>query len=127
MANSTKPLPAEVQEALEALAENLLHAEPIVAYHQAQARLNASKQAHNILERLSTAQADLRTRQGRNAVTQADVEQVRVLQREAQANRLILDYANAQQAAVAYLPEVNQEISDLLGVDFAALAGRESC
>jgi cell fate (sporulation/competence/biofilm development) regulator YlbF (YheA/YmcA/DUF963 family) len=127
MANSAVLLTADVQEALEALAENLLHAEQIVAYHQAQARLDASKQAHSILERLSAAQADLRTRQARNAVTQDDVDKVRALQREAQTNRIILEYAKAQQAAVAYLPEVNREISALLGVDFAALSGPGSC
>jgi cell fate (sporulation/competence/biofilm development) regulator YlbF (YheA/YmcA/DUF963 family) len=124
---STTTLPAEVQEALEVLAENLVHAEPIVAYRRAQARLDASAEAHGLIERLSAAQAELRSRQGRNGVDQADVDKVRALQREAQSNRIIMDYAETQQAAIAYLPEVNQEISALLGVDFAALAGPASC
>jgi hypothetical protein len=38
-----------------------------------------------------------------------------------------MDYALAQQEALAYLPQVNQTISELLGVDFAALAGPASC
>src|SRR5512135_1736777 len=126
-AKSTTTLPAEVQEALEALAENLLHAEPIVAYHQAQARLDASDKARGLLERLSAAQADLRAQQSRNGVAQEDVDKVRALQREAQSNRIIMDYAEAQRAAIAYLPEINQEISALLGVDFAALAGPGCC
>jgi cell fate (sporulation/competence/biofilm development) regulator YlbF (YheA/YmcA/DUF963 family) len=120
-------LPPEVKEALEVLAENLLHAEPIVAFRHAQARLDANAQARSLIERLSAAQADLRTRQARNAVTKADVDKLRALQREAQTNRIIMEYAEAQQAAIPYLPEVNQEISALLGVDFAALAGPGSC
>ena len=121
-------LPPDLQEAVEALAENLAQSEPLILYRQAQARLDADHQAHTLLERLSAAQADLRARQGRGgAITQADIDQLRVLQHQVQTNRTIMDYAQAQQAAIAYLPEVNQEISQLLGVDFAALAGPASC
>lgn len=35
--------------------------------------------------------------------------------------------ARAQQAAVAFLRRINQEIGELLGVDFAALAKRPGC
>ena len=101
-------LPPNLQEALEALAENLAQAEPLVLYRQAQTRLEAARQA-------------------RGAITQADIDQLRALQRQVQTNRTIMDSAGAQQAAIAYLPEVNQEISQLLGVDFAALAGPASC
>lgn len=121
-------LPPDLQEALESLAENLAQAEPLVLYRQAQTRLDADHQAHSLLERLSAAQADLRARQARGgALTQAEVDNLRALQRQVQTNRTIMDYAGAQQAAIAYLPEVNQEISQLLGVDFAALAGPASC
>jgi cell fate (sporulation/competence/biofilm development) regulator YlbF (YheA/YmcA/DUF963 family) len=127
MTNTTAALPADVQEALEALTENLLHAEPIVAYHRARARLESDSAANDLLKCLSQAQADLRGRQARGAVTQADLDRVRTLQREAQSNRIVVDYAEAQQAANAYIPTVNQEISALLGVDFATLARSTCC
>ncbi len=127
MANQPVTLPAGVREALAALELALLNAEPIIAYTRAQARLDASPEARDLIERLSAAQTDLRARQSRNTLTQADVDKVRALQREAQSNRVIMDLIEAQQAANAYLPEVNQEISALLGVDFAALAGPGSC
>jgi len=38
-----------------------------------------------------------------------------------------MEFAMAQQEAVAYLPQVNLEISEMLGVDFASLAGPGSC
>lgn len=121
-------LPPNLQEALEALAENLVQAEPLVLYRQMQTRLEADHRARALLERLSAAQADVRARQARGeTITQADIDQLRALQRQVQTDRTIMDYAQAQQAAVAYLPEVNQEISRLLGVDFAALAGPGSC
>lgn len=125
--NTSPTLPPDVLAAVEALAENLLHAEPLVLYHQAHAQLEADRQARDLLERFAAAQADLRVRQARGTVTQAAVEELRALQIQVQANRVIMNYAATQQMAIAYLPEVNQEISELLGVDFASLAGPASC
>ncbi len=127
MSDSTVMLPPDLLAATETLAEQLLNAEPIVLYHQAQARMEADPQARALLERLTAAQSELRVRQARGMVTQDDIGHLRALQREVQSNSVIMDYAAAQQAAIAYLPEVNQEISQLLGVDFASLAGPASC
>ena len=119
-------LPDEILTAAEQLADALLRAGPIAAYQQAKARLDGDNHARELLERFLRTQSDLRVRQSRNAVTQTDVDELRALQRQVQSNRIILDYAETQQAAVAYLPGVNQEISQLLGVDFASLAGPSS-
>jgi hypothetical protein len=55
------------------------------------------------------------------------VDQLRALQSVAQANRLIMDYVRTQQFAIDYLREVNRDVSELLGVDFASLARRPGC
>jgi len=120
-------LPNEILNTTEQLAAELLRSGPIAAYHQAKARLDGNTQARELLERFLTTQSDVRTRQSRNAVTQSDVDKLRALQREVQSNRIILDYAESQQTAIAYLPGINREISQLLGVDFASLAGSSSC
>ncbi len=117
----------DLMAATQVLAENLLASEPFANYQQASARFNADPQARGLIERLSQAQADLRRRQTSRGVTQANVDQVRALQREVQSNSVIIDYAVTQQAAVAYLREINQVISELIGADFAALSGRSSC
>ncbi len=80
-----------------------------------------------MIKQLSQAQADLRRRQTSRGVTQADVDQLRALQRDVQSNPVIIDYAVTQQAAVAYLREINQVISELIGTDFVALAKRPGC
>lgn len=120
-------LPPNILIATEQLAVALLHAGPVAAYRQAMARLDADPEALELLERFASAQADLRMRQARDAVTQADVDRLRTLQSQAQSNRKIMDYAETQQKAVAYLSTVNQEISQLLGLDFASLARPASC
>lgn len=127
MDTSNSILTPELQEATEALALILLSAEPIVVYHQAKARFDSDPLARELIERLSAAQSDIRLRQAQGSVKQADLERLRALQREVQSNRVIMDYARAQEAAIAYLPQVNQEISQLIGIDFASLAGPASC
>ncbi len=123
----TTTFPPDFLIATQSLAETLLRAEPIAAYRRAQARFEADSAARSLLERLSTAQANIRAQQARNAVTQGDINTVRALQREVQSNRVIVDVFETQQAAVAYLREINLEISQLLGVDFGSLVGPASC
>ena len=124
---SQATLTPDLRTATEALADNLLASGPFVTYHQAYARFNADAGARALLERLSAVQGEIRQKQARRQVTQADLDQLRALQNEVQSNRVILEYSRAQQDAVAILREINQEISELLGVDFGALAGRSSC
>ena len=127
MNDSTISLPFELLEATHTLAAALAQAEPIAAYREARARLDADPIARGLLERVAAAQADLRVRQTRAALTHVHVDQLRALQRQAQLNHVIMDYIAAQQSAMAYLPDVSMEISRLLGVDFGALIGRSSC
>ena len=48
------------------------------------------------------------------------------MQAEAQANPCITEYVQAEDNAIAYLQQVNQKISQWLGVDLAALTRRPS-
>jgi cell fate (sporulation/competence/biofilm development) regulator YlbF (YheA/YmcA/DUF963 family) len=120
-------LSPQLLAATEALAANLHQSEPFVLYRQARDLLEADAQAQALRRQLSEAQAEVRMRQARGEVTQGDMDHLRTLHRVVQANRVILDYARTQQFAVDYLREVNREISELLGVDFASLARRPGC
>jgi cell fate (sporulation/competence/biofilm development) regulator YlbF (YheA/YmcA/DUF963 family) len=127
MNSNTTILPANLLAATEDLANHLLASEPFTAYHAVHGRLNADAGARALLQRLSQAQAELRQKQARQTVTQSDVDQLRTLQSAVQADRTITDYARAQQGAIGFLREINQEISELIGVDFAMLAKRPGC
>jgi cell fate (sporulation/competence/biofilm development) regulator YlbF (YheA/YmcA/DUF963 family) len=127
MDNSNLNLPSNLLTATERLATVITSAEPIAAYLQAKARLDTDPQARDLLECLSSAQSDLRMRQVNGNITQADLDHLRTLQLQVQSNHVIMDYTETQQAAIAYLPQVNQEISQLIGVDFASLVGPASC
>jgi cell fate (sporulation/competence/biofilm development) regulator YlbF (YheA/YmcA/DUF963 family) len=79
------------------------------------------------MERLSNAQATVRQQQVSGNVGQAEVNSLRLIQRTALSNPVILDYAQAQQEAVEFLREINGEISQLLGIDFASFANHATC
>src|SRR5512137_3046001 len=76
----------DLMAATQVLAENLLASEPFANYQQASAQFNGDPQARGLVEQLSQAQADLRRRQTSRGVTQADVDQLRALQRDVQSN-----------------------------------------
>jgi cell fate (sporulation/competence/biofilm development) regulator YlbF (YheA/YmcA/DUF963 family) len=124
---NTLTLTRDLQEATDNLAENLLRAEPILAFRRAKSRLDTDGEASGLLGRLSAAQTGLRALQARNDVSQADLERVRSLQRAVQADTTIMGFAEAQKTATDYLTEINQEISRMLGFDFAALASPGCC
>lgn len=127
MKNEAIILPPAVLAAAENLAAALVGAAPIAAYHRAQAQLEADPQARDLLKRFSEAQAELRLRQSKGTMMQSNLDRLRTLQHAVRSNQIIMEYAESQQAAMAYLPEVNAEISQLLGLDFASLAGPASC
>ena len=55
------------------------------------------------------------------------MDELRAIQEQVQKNTVIMDYAGAQQQAVDFLREINTEISQLLGINFASLANHSTC
>jgi cell fate (sporulation/competence/biofilm development) regulator YlbF (YheA/YmcA/DUF963 family) len=124
---NTLNLPPELYEATDHLIQSLLASEPFLVYQQSQVQLESDPQARALLARLSALQAHLRRQQTNGGVTQAEIEELRALQAQVQANGAIQAYAQSQQAAMALLRAVNQEVSQLLGIDFAMLARQTTC
>ncbi len=116
-----------MQEATEILINNLLASEAFVRYQQAQAVLTEDRQARTLLEQLSQAQADIRKKQATNSVAQVEIESLRTLQVQVQNNKVISTYAQTQQEAINFLREINNEISQLLGINFASFANHSTC
>jgi len=113
-------------EAASSLTENLNQSEPFLRYKAAEQRLHADQQAMQLLSDLSALQQKIRRQQNTGAISQKDLTQLRALQSAVGTNETIQDHLLTQELAVAFLREVNQEISQLLGVDFASLARRSS-
>ena len=120
-------LTPRMQEAAQSLIDNLLASEVFIRYQQAHSRFNADDEARALMEQLSGSQARLRQQQANGAVNQADIDSLRLLQHRVQRNSAIMAYAQSQQEAVNFLREINNEISQLLGMDFASLANHATC
>jgi cell fate (sporulation/competence/biofilm development) regulator YlbF (YheA/YmcA/DUF963 family) len=127
MKKQENQFPPELLNVTIALANSLSTSEPFLLYQQAQTRLNNDSNARFLLENIAHAQSTLRKKQAKNEVERADIDQLRALQKEAQENTVIMEYSQAQQKAVACLREINTEISQLIGINFASLARRSSC
>ncbi|MBE3039987.1 MAG: YlbF family regulator [Chloroflexi bacterium] len=123
----TNNFPPELYVATDNLIQNLLASEPFLAYQKSRVQYKSDSQAHGLIERLSALQAELRRQQTNGSVTQADIDELRAVQAQVQANATLIAHASTQQEAVNFLREINQEISQLLGVDFAILAKQSTC
>lgn len=113
-----------LMEATSALADNLTQSEVFLRLKAAEAKLNADQEAQRWLTELAELQPKIRTQQQAGSIAESDVKQLRALQDAIGANETIQDYLLTQELAIAFLREVNQEISQLLGVDFASLTRR---
>lgn len=122
--SDVKDIPVQLLEASSALAENLVQSEPFLRFKAAENTLNADPEALQLLKEFSELQQKLRNQQLSSVIEESDIQRLRELQSKISTNETIQNYGLAQELAVAFLREVNQEISQLLGIDFASLTRR---
>lgn len=120
-------LSAEMQEATQSFIDHLMASEAFMHYQEARKLMSEDEDANTLLKRLSNAQATVRHQQASGNVGQAEVDSLRLIQQTALRNPVILDYAQSQQEVVEFLREINGEISQILGIDFASFASRATC
>lgn len=124
MINNLSP---DMAQATVALGQNLAAAQPMLNYRTAEQALMDNQEAMALLQQLSQQQGALRQRQTQGTLTQTHLADLRQVQARVQENGVIMAYFRAQEQINAYLQEINQEISNLIGADFAALARVSSC
>lgn len=120
-------LSPQLQEATLSLIDNLLASEAFIHYQNAHSRFDADNEARTVLEQLTQLQARLRQKQAKGPVNQAEIDSLRLLQQRVQRNPVIMAYAQSQQGAINFLREINGEISQIVGFNFAAFANHATC
>ncbi len=115
-----------ILEVTQNLAENLAQSEPILRYRAAEQKLNGDAEAQRLLVELSELQQTVRAQQYTGGITPDQLKRLRELQTAANQNETIQEYEQAQEAALAFLRIVNQQISQLVSIDFASLTRRSS-
>jgi cell fate (sporulation/competence/biofilm development) regulator YlbF (YheA/YmcA/DUF963 family) len=116
-----------LQQATKQLGRALRTSAPVRAYLDASTDMETDVEATGLLDELAQRQAALRVKQNDGGLSQADIDDLRALQFRVQTQPTIAAYLRAQQDLRALLPQINYEISQLLGVDFAALARKSGC
>ena len=124
MTSSIGAISITMLEATSALAENLAQSEPILRFRAAEGKLKADPEALKLLAELSELQQKIRTQQLASEISEIEIKRLRALQNVIGINETIQDYGLTQELAASFLREVNQEISQLLGIDFASLTRR---
>lgn len=123
----TVDLSPQLQEATQSLIEHLLASETFKRYQQAQARIDENSESRTLMERLSNAQANIRQKQASGGVGQAELDALGLLQQRVLRDPIIMEYAQSQEQAIGLLRQVNDEISQLLGINFASFANHPTC
>ncbi len=116
-----------MQEATDMFISHLMASEAFVRYQQAQVTMNKDEQANLLLNQLSEMQTQLRQKQANNSLTKDEIDALRSLQAKARENAAIKEYADSQQEVIRFIRDVNIEINQLLGIDFASLTKRSGC
>ena len=117
---------APLLEATSALAKHLVQSEPFLRFQEAEKKLHADHDAMRLLTEFEGLQKTIHAQQHHGTITTSEIKRLRELQNLISANDTIQEYEQAQEMAIKFLREVNQEISSLLGVDFASLTRRSS-
>jgi cell fate (sporulation/competence/biofilm development) regulator YlbF (YheA/YmcA/DUF963 family) len=106
------------------LAESLALSEAILGYTKAHLILMKDQQALQLISEASDLQRKVYNGGSSSEDLEDDIFRLRELQDLISANLAIQNQTVARETAVEFLKEMNQEISQLLGVDFASLARR---
>ena len=124
MTSAQNAISITLLEATSVLAENLVQSEPFLCLQEADRKLHVDREAMRLLTEFAELQQKIRAQQHSGAISESDIKRMRELQSAVGTNDVIQEHGLAQETAIAFLREVNQEISNLLGVDFASLTRR---
>lgn len=114
----------ELLEATFNLAESLAETEAVVHFISANQALNNDQNTLELIKAATELQRKIYDGQSSGVNLNNDLNRLRDYQSQISTNAVIHEQSFVRETAVAFLREINQEISQLLGMDFAALARR---
>ncbi len=121
-----KQLQPELEQAVQALNIALKQAPPLQAYTDTLTKMEDDASATQLLDELQQVQSAVRAGQTNASLRAEDTARLRQLQADVQAHPTIAAFLAADHAAKVYLVQLNQFISDLIGIDFASLGRSKS-
>jgi cell fate (sporulation/competence/biofilm development) regulator YlbF (YheA/YmcA/DUF963 family) len=120
-------LSSDLQLATHSLIEYLLASEAFMHYQQVRNRIDQDSEVRTLLEYLSKAQSDLRQNQSSGSVDQTKLESLGQLQQRLESSPVITNFAQSHHEIIGLLREINSEISEVLGINFASFTSHATC
>jgi cell fate (sporulation/competence/biofilm development) regulator YlbF (YheA/YmcA/DUF963 family) len=127
MPETPATLPATVFVAADDLIAALQETEAVAAFQRAKQAMDADPTTQSLLNDFQMAQMAFRQKQANQTLTQDDIDRIRALQQQIQADPQIAAFSTAQFPVRTLLDELAAEFSDNVGFDFATLANVSSC
>lgn len=124
--NFNGEIPVAMMEATMNLTAHLSQSESFLSFKAAQNKLNTDVAALQIVNEFINLQQKIRADQAAGQFSDTDIKHFRDLQVQVATNDVVQERDYALEKAVGFVREVNQEISSLLGVDFASLTRRST-
>ena len=121
---NTDKFSPELYVAVSDLAESLERSEDIFRYAEANQKLIMDQSALQLINEANALQRKVYGGNSYGDELTADLTRLHELQNLIATNDIIEEQAIARETAVAFLREINQKISQLLGFDFASLTRR---
>ncbi len=125
--NNRPFLQPEISEAALKLGNYLISSEPYVRYARAEQSMDKDDEVRSLMPRLAEAQERVRKAQVNGTINTDDLQALSELRLQVKAIPVIKDYNASQQELAKFLQEINTEISQLLGINFALIARHSSC
>lgn len=120
-------LEPKMTEAALNLGKTLTSAKEYVSYQRAKQVLNEDVSARNLMSDLAKAEVGVRRAAGNGTITPEDLQTLSDLQTQVQTNPVITDFTTSKQELTTFLQGINNEINQLLGINFALIAKHSSC
>lgn len=114
----------ELFDATISLAESLEQSEPITRFRQATQLLQDDLDAQQLVSEAAKLKQIIYAKDASREEMQKNFPRLREINNQIARNPMIQEKSQAQEMAIEFLREINQEISQLLGFDFGSMTKR---
>lgn len=115
-------LSKEIEEAAANFAASVRQVAAVAAYMEAEEAFQTDEELRAQRERFNDLGQRFQSARANGMLTDALVAEVRREQARLQSHPLVVEYGKRRQEALAFLQATNARMSEILGVDFAAIA-----
>ncbi len=116
-------MPTDVlNNAVISFASSLKSTEAVKRFFEARRRFESDEDLSRSREAFNQAARSFREKQAAGTLVEQEINQIRALQSDVNLHPRTIEYLHAQQEIAELMQECNQQISELLGFDFSAIA-----